>query len=151
MVVDKFSHPSQNNRRKAPLQPAKPRVLFLARDIGEQPEIDEQSDSILIASCKVSGKLISLWLSNYYLRLLQTKHLVKHCFILKNRFRILIPSFSSFWVTVIFHVSDSTPQSASSYYTLSSCYNSCIQQSGWKSRERATTWHVLCHGSYELC
>lgn len=50
----------QNNRRKAPLQPAKPRVLFLARDIGEQLEIDEQSDSILIASCKVSGEYTHL-------------------------------------------------------------------------------------------
>ncbi|XP_052122389.1 influenza virus NS1A-binding protein homolog isoform X2 [Frankliniella occidentalis] len=45
---------SKNTRRKAPLQPAKPRVLFLARDIGEQPEIDEKFESILIASCKVS-------------------------------------------------------------------------------------------------
>lgn len=33
----------------------------MARDIGEQPELDEQSDSILIASCKVSGKD---WLSS---------------------------------------------------------------------------------------
>lgn len=45
---------ARTNRRKVPLQPAKPRVLYLARDIGEQPEIDESTDSILIATCKVS-------------------------------------------------------------------------------------------------
>jgi len=38
------------------MQPAKPRVLLLTRDIGETPEVEKDGEWTLIAASKIAGK-----------------------------------------------------------------------------------------------